>query len=83
MAEELGEREKDVLVAVVREYITTGAPVGSSQLARNSGFEVSTATLRNVMADLEDLGFLEKPHTSVVGFQTTGRTAFTWTRSFG
>lgn len=64
MAEELGEREKDVLVAVVREYITTGAPVGSSQLARNSGFEVSTATLRNVMADLEDLGFLEKPHTS-------------------
>ena len=62
MSDQLGEREKDVLRAVVREYISTGGPVGSSQLARD--FEVSSATLRNVLADLEELGFLEKPHTS-------------------
>ncbi|HEY8211896.1 MAG TPA: HrcA family transcriptional regulator, partial [Myxococcaceae bacterium] len=62
MADDLGEREKDVLRAVVREHISTGGPVGSSQLTRD--FEVSSATLRNVLADLEELGFLEKPHTS-------------------
>jgi heat-inducible transcriptional repressor len=62
MTEQLGEREQEVLRAVVREYISTGGPVGSSQLARD--FEVSSATLRNVLADLEELGFLEKPHTS-------------------
>src|SRR5262245_60737737 len=60
--DDLGEREKEVLRAVVREYITTGGPVGSSQLTRD--FDVSSATLRNVLADLEELGFLEKPHTS-------------------
>src|SRR3954465_12400155 len=63
-SEELGEREKEVLRAVVQEYITTGGPVGSQQLTRRPGFEVSSATMRNVMADLEELGFLEKPHTS-------------------
>jgi len=62
MSDQLGDREKEVLRAVVREYISTGGPVGSSQLARD--FEVSSATLRNVLADLEELGFLEKPHTS-------------------
>ena len=63
-SEELGDREKEVLRAVVQEYITTGGPVGSQQLARRPGFEVSSATMRNVLADLEELGFLEKPHTS-------------------
>jgi heat-inducible transcriptional repressor len=64
MPEELGEREKGVLRAVVQEYITTGGPVGSQQLSRKAEFDVSSATLRNVLADLEELGFLEKPHTS-------------------
>ena len=64
MSEELGEREKEVLRAVVQEYITTGGPVGSHHLSRKPEFDVSSATLRNVLADLEELGFLEKPHTS-------------------
>ncbi|MBN8473075.1 heat-inducible transcription repressor HrcA [Corallococcus sp. AB004] len=64
MPDELGEREKEVLRAVVQEYITTGGPVGSQQLTRRGEFEVSSATMRNVLADLEALGFLEKPHTS-------------------
>src|SRR5579871_4136482 len=60
----MGEREKEVLRAVVHEYIATGDPVGSQQLAKKSEFDVSAATLRNVMSDLEALGFIEKPHTS-------------------
>ena len=62
--EELGEREREVLRAIVREYIRTAEPVGSAQLARSPEFEVSSATLRSVMGDLEALGYLEKPHTS-------------------
>lgn len=62
--EDLGDRAKEVLRAVVQEYIASGGPVGSSHLARRPEFEVSPATLRNVLADLEELGFLEKPHTS-------------------
>jgi heat-inducible transcriptional repressor len=64
MADDLDDRERGVLRAIVQEYITSGEPVGSSQLARRSEFDVSSATMRNVMADLEELGFLEKPHTS-------------------
>ena len=64
MPEDLGERERDVLRAVVHEYISSGEPVGSSQLARKAEFDVSSATMRNVLADLEALGYLEKPHTS-------------------
>lgn len=64
MAEELGKREKGVLGALVRAYISRGEPVGSSQLLREAEFDVSSATLRSVMADLEALGYLEKPHTS-------------------
>jgi heat-inducible transcriptional repressor len=62
--EELGDREKEVLRAVVHEYIATGDPVGSQQLAKRSEFDVSAATLRNVLSDLEALGFIDKPHTS-------------------
>jgi heat-inducible transcriptional repressor len=60
----LDERQREVLRAIVSEYIATGGPVGSSQLARRAEFDVSSATMRNVMSDLEALGFLEKPHTS-------------------
>src|ERR1043165_2095139 len=62
MTDDLGEREKEVLRAVVREHISTGGPGGGCRPPR--AFEVSSATLRNVLADLEELGFLEKPHTS-------------------
>ena len=64
MADEIGERAKDVLRVVVEEFISKGEPVGSSQLTRRGDFEVSPATMRNVLAELEELGYLEKPHTS-------------------
>jgi heat-inducible transcriptional repressor len=69
--EDLNERARSVLHAVIREYIATGGPVGSHQLARTQ-FDVSSATLRNVMSDLEALGYLAKPHTSA-GRVPTGR----------
>jgi heat-inducible transcriptional repressor len=64
MAEELDERAKEVLRAVVQDFISSGDPVGSSTLTRRGDFEVSPATMRNVLAELEELGYLEKPHTS-------------------
>ena len=64
MAEELDDRGREVLKAVVQEFISSGEPVGSSHLARRGDFEVSPATMRNVLAELEELGLLEKPHTS-------------------
>jgi heat-inducible transcriptional repressor len=61
---DLDERARDVLRAVVEAFIDSGEPVGSNQLTRRGDFEVSPATMRNVLAELEELGYLEKPHTS-------------------
>jgi heat-inducible transcriptional repressor len=60
----LDERAKTLLKALVERYIADGTPVGSRTLSRASGLELSPATIRNVMADLEDLGFIASPHTS-------------------
>lgn len=64
MADELDDRSRDVLRAVVQEFIASGDPVGSQALTRRGEFEVSPATMRNVLSELEALGYLEKPHTS-------------------
>ena len=58
----LTDREKAVLAAVVKHYIRTAEPVGSRKLSHE--FNLSPATIRNIMADLEDYGFLEQPHVS-------------------
>jgi heat-inducible transcriptional repressor len=60
----IGEREREILTAIVETFIVTGEPVGSRTLARTSREGLSPATIRNVMADLADAGFLEQPHTS-------------------
>lgn len=60
----LDERSRRLLKSLVERYITDGQPVGSRVLARSSGLGVSAATVRNVMADLEDLGYVAAPHTS-------------------
>ncbi|HET7208330.1 MAG TPA: heat-inducible transcriptional repressor HrcA [Terriglobales bacterium] len=60
----LGERERDILTAIVDTFITTGEPVGSRTLSRVNREGLSAASIRNVMADLSDAGFLEQPHTS-------------------
>ncbi len=60
----IGKRERDILTAIVETYISTGEPVGSRTLARSNRESLSAASIRNVMADLADAGFLEQPHTS-------------------
>jgi len=60
----LGRREREILRAIVQDYIQTGDPVGSQPLLARHDLEVSPATVRNVMADLEAIGLLEKPHAS-------------------
>src|SRR5438105_15934468 len=60
----IGEREREILTAIVETFIATGEPVGSRTLTRGSREGLSAATIRNVMADLSDAGFLEQPHTS-------------------
>ncbi len=60
----LDERKLQVLRAVVESYVQSAEPVSSRMIARRSGLGVSSATIRNEMSDLEELGFLEQPHTS-------------------
>jgi heat-inducible transcriptional repressor len=62
--ESLSERAQMLLKALIENYIRDGQPVGSRTLSRDSGLSLSSATIRNVMADLEDLGFVVSPHTS-------------------
>ncbi len=60
----IGDREREILTAIVETFISTGEPVGSRILSRASREGLSPATIRNVMADLADAGYLEQPHTS-------------------
>ncbi|MFZ1326856.1 MAG: heat-inducible transcriptional repressor HrcA [Candidatus Contendobacter sp.] len=60
----LNERTQHLLRTLVERYIRDGQPVGSRTLARDAGLDLSAATVRNVMADLEELGYLHSPHTS-------------------
>ena len=60
----IGPREREILTAIIETYIASGEPVGSRTLSRQNKDGLSPATIRNVMADLVDAGFLEQPHTS-------------------
>jgi heat-inducible transcriptional repressor len=61
---DIAERNRKVLQAVIDSYISSGMPIGSNVLVKRYDFGVSSATLRNIMAELEELGFLTHPHTS-------------------
>jgi heat-inducible transcriptional repressor len=60
----LSKRERAILGAVVTEFTATGEPVGSRTLAKKYGFDLSSASIRNVLADLEERGYLSQPHAS-------------------
>ncbi|MBP5729647.1 MAG: heat-inducible transcriptional repressor HrcA, partial [Clostridia bacterium] len=62
--EELDYRKMSILKAVIDDYIETREPVGSRTIAKKYGMGLSSATIRNEMADLEELGYLSQPHTS-------------------
>ena len=61
---ELDRRKLQILKAVIDEYILSATPVGSRSISKNSDIRLSSATIRNEMADLEEMGYLEQPHTS-------------------
>ncbi len=67
----IGKREREILTAIVETFISTGEPVGSRTLARTNRESLSPASIRNVMSDLADAGFLEQPHTSSGRVPTT------------
>jgi heat-inducible transcriptional repressor len=60
----MDERHREILIAVIREYIDSAEPVGSRALARRHMSSLSPATIRNAMADLEEMGYLSQPHAS-------------------
>ena len=62
--EGLSERAQRLLKALIENYIRDGQPVGSRTLSRGSGLSLSSATIRNVMADLAEAGLLAQPHAS-------------------
>lgn len=64
MVDEIKKRKKEILRAIIRKHILTAEPVGSRSLAKSYDFGISPATIRNEMADLEDMGYLKQPHTS-------------------
>lgn len=68
---ELSDRARHLLKTLVGRYIRDGEPVGSRTLARSSGLKLSPATIRNVMSDLEEFGFVAAPHTSAGRIPTT------------
>ena len=62
--QEMSERSREIFRHIVETYMETGSPIGSRSISRRLGLGLSPATIRNVMADLEDLGLLQAPHTS-------------------
>ena len=64
MAEELNDRKKRILKAIIKTYMETGEPVGSRTISKYAGLSISSATIRNEMSDLTDMGYILQPHTS-------------------
>lgn len=64
MDEELDDRKKKILNMLIETYLKTGEPVGSRTISKDSELNLSSATIRNEMSDLEELGYLLSPHTS-------------------
>ena len=61
---ELDERKLKILKAIIQNYLDTGEPVGSRTISKDTDLNLSSATIRNEMADLEELGYIIQPHTS-------------------
>ena len=79
MSPTLGTRAEILLKTLIERYIADGQPVGSRTLARQTGLDLSPATVRNIMADLEEMGLVHSPHTSAGACPPTAATACSWT----
>ena len=62
--EHLDERKTKILKAIIKTYLETGEPVGSRTISKYTDLNLSSATIRNEMSDLEELGYIVQPHTS-------------------
>lgn len=62
--QDLDERKRKILKAIIQTYLETGEPVGSRTISKYTDLNLSSATIRNEMSDLEDLGYIVQPHTS-------------------
>ncbi|MDD6428221.1 heat-inducible transcriptional repressor HrcA [Candidatus Weimeria sp. HCP3S3_B5] len=62
--EELSERQRKILDVIIKNYLETGEPVGSRTISKSSDLNLSSATIRNEMSDLEEMGYILQPHTS-------------------
>ncbi len=77
MIHDLNERNSQILKTIIDAYVETGTPIGSKLISQTPGIDLSPATIRNVMAELEDLGLLYSPHTSAGRLPTdSGLTVF-------
>ena len=76
---DMDARKMRILRAIIDDYILTGVPVGSRTISRKYETGLSSATIRNEMSDLEELGFLDQPHVSA-GSLPQRPTGFMWTR---
>ena len=64
MDDKLDERKRKILNIIIREYLQSGEPVGSRTISKDPDLKVSSATIRNEMSDLEEMGYILQPHTS-------------------
>ena len=78
---ELDERKEKILKAIIQTYLETGEPVGSRTISKYSDLKLSSATIRNEMSDLEELGYIIQPHTRRDEFLPIKVTASMLTRS--
>ena len=62
--EQLDQRKQTILTAIIKNYLETGEPVGSRTISKYTDLNLSSATIRNEMADLEEMGYIMQPHTS-------------------
>ena len=62
--DQLSDRDREILREVIQTYLSSGEPVSSRRVAKDRQVQLSAATIRNVMADLEDMGYLRQPHVS-------------------
>ena len=69
---ELQDRKMKILQAIIRNYLETGEPVGSRTISKYTDLKLSSATIRNEMADLEEMGLIMQPHTSYSCRSRTG-----------
>ena len=80
---DLNDRKRKILQAIIDEYIGTAEPVGSRSISKKENLGLSSATIRNEMADLEEMGYLIQPHTRRDVFRQMRDTDFTLIRLCG